>query len=106
MTCQSTNNYVTASIMVAFHAPFPVLTLILRPFRRPINNLIEFMIDILLLGCAIWLLVMNDFTWYTEDLSIAGHYIVLGWIMIIFLVFLIDIFGTCFYRIVCCKKIS
>ena len=106
MTSQNLSHYGTTVIMIVFHAPFPILTLILRPYERPINNLIEFMIDSLLLGVSIWLLVFKDFTFYNNDSLLAGHYIVLGWITLISFIIIIDILLTSVYRVINIKKLT
>lgn len=60
------------------------------------NNLIEVMIELLLLGTSIWMVIFTNSSWYSHaDYLLAGHYIVLIWITLIHLVVLVDVFGTC-----------
>ena len=84
-------------IVILFHLPFTIAAIVCRPYERYWNNLIEIMSELLLLGVSIWLIVFIDSSWYNNtDYLLAGHYIVLGWITLIHIIILIDVFGTSF----------
>lgn len=99
MSCQNTDHYGVAVICIIFHLPFTIAAIVCRPYERFMNNVIEIMIELLLLGTSIWLIIFIDASWYNNtEYLLAGHYIVLGWITLIHIFVLVDIFGTCFKR--------